>query len=128
MHAEGECRSVRGNVGAGSDRRNSVDDQTEQSWLNTSPHGQLGTAIMVVPTLDPERGYGHKVLDFPDLTYADAEMRAHLEQAVSLKWVPHFIADYATLRISACGAACTKSCVQPGCICDKATKMCVKAK
>ena len=105
-----------------------MDDQTEQSWLRNSSPGQLGTAILLVPLRDPERPHLFEAIDMSDVTYGDAKLTAQSRDAEAVKWVPHFIADYTTLRMTACGDPCTKTCVEAGCICDKATKRCVRAK
>lgn len=106
-------------------------NQTMTEWLAGVTPDTPGTGIFLLPVLElpvPETPPG--VSPF---------VRRHLVRGVTypwtvnvgryvsaFKWVPESIASYDSLLKSNCtGVFCVDSCLDPGCVCDQNTSLCV---
>ena len=97
-----------------------TNDQTQSEWREKSRPDDRGTGIAL---FIEENAKEPKKQWFRDVTYE--ELAAKARKALVFKWVPELVGTFESLKASSCSASkCTKTCVQPGCICDAKAGIC----
>lgn len=103
-------------------------DQTRPTWVSQSSPNQVGTGIFLIHVVHPADPDALWRTDVQAVTYNYCLRKSDHPAVKALKWVPHWVADYATVISTKCGGPCSQNtgCAEPGCICDTVKQICVE--
>ena len=74
-------------------------NQTDPVWLKSSPQGELGTGVFLVPDVESTLVGAMKKIMVPGITYLDCVRRG---RNVFFQWVPIRVASYEELPGQSC--------------------------
>lgn len=97
-------------------------NQTNQELLDDLRPDELGTGLFLVPDVKSDVFGAARKIAISDITYDEALRRGAF--TMGFKWVPNKVAPFSDLLEARCGQRCVWTCVELGCVCNRARGIC----